>query len=75
MSNQYRDEALVKQLEKEIEEANEHGASDCFWFLCCALSGPNNEKRKTAEDRLALEMAKPKKASEAGEPKPTVTST
>lgn len=71
MPDQYRDEALVKQLEKEIEETNEHGASDCFWFLCCDLSGPNNEKRKSAEQRLALEMAKPRKVPEAGEPKPT----
>lgn len=70
MPVQYRDEALVKQLEEEIEEYN-HGASDCFWFFCCSLSGPNNERRKTAETRLAIEMAKPRYVPEAGEAKPT----
>ncbi|GAN03217.1 hypothetical protein MAM1_0036c02668 [Mucor ambiguus] len=71
MPNQYRNEALVKELEKEIEELNEHGASDCFWFCCCNLSGPNNEKMKLAEQRLALEKAKPRNVPGAGEPTPT----
>ncbi|EPB82425.1 hypothetical protein HMPREF1544_10812, partial [Mucor circinelloides 1006PhL] len=54
MSVQYRDEALIKQLEAEIEE-NECGASDCLWFFCCGVFGliciiPKYNKRKFAND-------------------------
>ncbi|KAL7320031.1 hypothetical protein PS15m_003102 [Mucor circinelloides] len=64
MSVQYRDEALIKQLEAEIEE-NECGASDCLWFFCCGVFGliciiPKYNKRKFANDRLILELSKPK---------------
>ncbi|KAG2199059.1 hypothetical protein INT46_011054 [Mucor plumbeus] len=64
MSTVYRDEALIKQLEAEIEE-NECGASDCLWFFCCGIFGlvciiPKYNKRKFANDRLILELSKPK---------------
>jgi hypothetical protein len=64
MATEYRDEKLIKELEKEIEE-NECGASDCLWCFCCGVFGlicivPKYNKRKFANDRLLAELAKPK---------------
>lgn len=64
MATEYRDEKLIKELEKDIEE-NECGVFDC---LMCYLFGgfglicivPKYNKRKLANDRLLLELAKPK---------------
>jgi hypothetical protein len=61
---EYRDEKLVKELEKEVEE-NECGVFDCLMCFCFGGLGlicivPKYNKRKFASDRLLLELAKPK---------------
>ncbi|KAI9354936.1 hypothetical protein BD770DRAFT_444842 [Pilaira anomala] len=62
---EYRNEALVRQLQREIEE-NECGFADCclcffcgFFSLICII--PRYNARKLARDRLLIEMGKPTK--------------
>lgn len=67
--SEYRNEKLIKELEKEVEE-NECGISDCCWCFCCGIFGlvciiPKYNQRKLANDRLLLELAKPKKPQQA----------
>ncbi|CAO3640401.1 unnamed protein product [Mucor hiemalis] len=64
MATEYRDEKLVKELEKEVDE-NECGVFDCLMCFCFGGLGlicivPKYNKRKFASDRLLLELAKPK---------------
>lgn len=61
---EYRDEKLCKELEQQIEE-NECGVFDCLMCFCFGGLGlicivPKYNKRKLANDRLLLELAKPK---------------
>lgn len=61
---EYRDEKLVAELEKEIQD-NECGIDDLFWCCCCGVFGlicivPKYNKRKLANDRLIIELQKPK---------------
>ncbi|GAA5798843.1 hypothetical protein HPULCUR_004249 [Helicostylum pulchrum] len=69
---EYRNEKLIKELEKEVEE-NECGVSDCCWCFCCGIFGlvcivPKYNARKLANDRLLLELAKPKRPQQANPP-------
>jgi hypothetical protein len=62
LMTEYRDEKLIKQLEAEIE-ANKSDFVDCLSCLCfgeLALLSPKVNKRAQAEDRLILELKKPK---------------
>jgi hypothetical protein len=62
---EYRDEKLVKELERQMEE-NECDASDCFRLFACHFLGlvciiPKYNRRKFASDRLLIELQKPKR--------------
>lgn len=66
---EYRDEEYIKQLQKEIAE-NEVNGINCLVFLCCIelkffYSGERYEKKRSAVNRLRLELQKPKKPKSA----------
>lgn len=75
---EYRNEALVRQLQREIEE-NECGFADCcLCFFCCFFGLiciiPRYNARKLARDRLLIEMGKPTKPPQQILPMSKITS-